>query len=86
MAHVGQERRLGPARLLRRRQRIAERLLLHHVLAGLRIGVGETGSHAVDVIAFLFAREVDPGKADGLVGFVIVAEHGIGVGDNLLMF
>ena len=66
MAHIGQERGLGPVGLLCGLQGIAERLSAVELVSGLLIHIGKTGADIADSLVLPFLRGTHSGKLHDL--------------------
>ena len=81
MAHVGKERGFGFVCFLSYRKRVAERLILCHVLPGFLVNIRKAHTNRMDDVVLPVLRMTDAGHAKHLVGFFPVPVHKVTVAD-----
>ena len=86
MAHIGQEGGLCLAGLLRRGQRLRQRVILRHGFAHLFVDNRESHAHPVHQVIVPLPGMADAGHAQHLVVFRAVSSGQIAVGDDGFCF
>ena len=86
VAHVGKERGFGFVCFLSYRKRVAERLILCHVLPGFLVNIRKAHTNRMDDVVLPVLRMTDAGHANHLVGFFPVPVHKVTVADYETFF